>query len=150
VSQLVSPKVEQVLEFCARDPVERVFLEDVARRGIGNFTAVVDGDGLAALCHVGANVVPAGDGCAAFAEAAARGQATMIIGEERAVSELWSVASGRMPRPREDRSEQPVFVTDEAPSPGGTGLRAATPADVDLLLPAWGGGEEEEGGVEVF
>ena len=30
---------EQVLEFCAREPVERVFLEDVARRGLGRFVA---------------------------------------------------------------------------------------------------------------
>jgi uncharacterized protein len=148
VSQLVSPTNEQVLEFCARDPVERVFLEDVARRGLGNFTAVVDGDGLAALCHVGANVVPAGDGCAAFAEPAARGQATMIIGEERAVAELWSVARDRMPRPREVRSEQPVFVTNQAPPAGGTGLRAATPEDVDLLLPACAAAHAEELGAD--
>ena len=144
MSQLVSPTVEQVLEFCARDPVERVFLEDVARRGIGQFSAVRGDDGLAALCHVGANVVPAGEGCGAFAGPAARGRARMIIGEEQAVSELWSAARGRMPPPRADRSEQPVFVTDEAPPPGGTGLRAATPSDFDLLLPACAAAHEEE------
>ena len=31
---LVEPRYEQVLAFCGRDPVERVFLEDVARRGL--------------------------------------------------------------------------------------------------------------------
>ena len=58
----VEPTLEQVLEFCARDPVERVFLEDVARRGLGRFvgrrgrTAALE-----ALCHVGANLVPSGE-----------------------------------------------------------------------------------------
>jgi RimJ/RimL family protein N-acetyltransferase len=148
VSQLVSPTVAQILEFCARDPVERVFLEDVARRGIGNFTAIEDGDGLAALCHVGANVVPAGDGCDAFAAPALRGHATMIIGAEQAVSELWSAVRDRMPRPRADRSEQPVYLIDEAPAPGDTGLRTATPPDFDLLLPACAAAHEEELGID--
>src|SRR3989304_1403653 len=35
-----SPPLAQVLEFCAADPVERVFLEDVARRGLGGGVAV--------------------------------------------------------------------------------------------------------------
>lgn len=144
MSQLVSPTVEQVVEFCARDPVERVFLEDVARRGTGNFSAIADGDGLAALCHVGANVVPAGDGCDAFAEPAACGRPRMIIGEERAVSELWSTVRDRMPTPREDRSGQPVFVTDEAPAPGDTRLRPAALSDLDLLMPACAAAHEEE------
>ena len=68
----VSPTLDQVLAFCAEEPVERVFLEDIARRGLGRFSAVAGGDGrLEALCHVGANIVPSGSGCAAFAEAAA-------------------------------------------------------------------------------
>ena len=32
------PTLEQILAFCAEDPVERVFLEDVARRGLGRFS----------------------------------------------------------------------------------------------------------------
>ena len=40
---LLEPTRNQVLEFCAHDPVERVFLEDVARRGYGRFSAVSDG-----------------------------------------------------------------------------------------------------------
>ena len=93
-----TPTLDQVLTFCAEEPVERVFLEDIARRGLGRFTAVAGPDGLLeALCHVGANVVPSGSGCAAFAGAAARSGARMVIGEERAVSELWEVAGRRMP-----------------------------------------------------
>ncbi|HKU57625.1 MAG TPA: DUF4081 domain-containing protein, partial [Gaiellaceae bacterium] len=91
--ETVSPTLDQVLEFCAEEPVERVFLEDIARRGLGRFAALAGEDGrLDALCHVGANVVPSGSGCGEFAAAAAHGGARMVIGEERAVGELWEAA----------------------------------------------------------
>jgi hypothetical protein len=32
MSELLEPRLEQILAFCAREPVERVFLEDVALR----------------------------------------------------------------------------------------------------------------------
>ena len=57
---LVEPSLDQVLAFCAEDPVERVFLEDAARRRLGRFRALERGDRLEALCHLGANVVPSG------------------------------------------------------------------------------------------
>lgn len=129
------PSREQVLAFCARDPVERVFLEDVARRGYGRFFATGE-DALTALCHVGANLVPSGEGCAAFADAAASGHSRMIIGESGAVTELWRAARDRLPEPREDRPHQPVYVIDEPPPPGETGLRAAVPDDLERLIPA--------------
>ena len=48
----------------------------------GSFTALeAAGGGLAALCHVGANVVPSGENCGVFAEVAAQGNARMLIGE---------------------------------------------------------------------
>ena len=50
---LKEPNLDEILSFCAEDPVERVFLEDVARRGLGRFTALDGNGGLAALCHVG-------------------------------------------------------------------------------------------------
>jgi len=94
----VSPTLDQVLAFCAEEPVERVFLEDIARRGLGRFSAFAGrGGGLEALCHVGANIVPSGSGCAGFGEVAARSGARMVIGEERAVGELWGAARRRMP-----------------------------------------------------
>ena len=34
------PSLEEILDFCAREPIERVFLEDVARRGLGRFAAL--------------------------------------------------------------------------------------------------------------
>ena len=106
--------------------MERVFLEDVARRGLGRFEAVERDGRLTALCHVGANVVPSGVGCSVFARAAARGRPRMVIGEERAVGELWDVARHRMARPRADRPGQPVYVIEEPPETGDTGLRPAT------------------------
>ena len=130
------PELDQILAFCAEDPVERVFLEDVARRGLGRFSAIAGDGRLTALCHVGANVVPSGSGCAAFAYAATRGRARMLIGEEHAVGDLWRAVRDRMPRPREDRSGQPVYVLDEPPAPGETALREATLDDLELLVPA--------------
>jgi RimJ/RimL family protein N-acetyltransferase len=141
------PPLASVLAFCAEDPVERVFLEDVARRGLGRFEAV-EGDGrLTALCHVGANVVPSGEGCSLFAHAAARGKPRMIIGDERAVGELWDVARHRMARPRADRPGQPVYVIEDVPPSGDTGLRAATDQDLELLVPACARTHLEEIGV---
>jgi ribosomal protein S18 acetylase RimI-like enzyme len=145
--ELFEPRLEQILAFCARDPVERVFLEDVARRGLGRFVAVAGDDGLAALCHLGANVVPAGEGCDGFARRIERSRARMIIGEERAVGELWAAVEKRLGVPREDRPGQPVFSLEDPPAPGDTGLRPATPEDLGRLLPACALAHEEELGV---
>ena len=65
---LNEPALDQILDFCAEDPIERVFLEDVARRGLGRFTGLTEDARLVALCHVGTNLVPSGSGCGAFAE----------------------------------------------------------------------------------
>jgi RimJ/RimL family protein N-acetyltransferase len=146
--KLVDPTREQILRFCAEDPIERVFLEDVARRGLGRFVGLaVDGE-MVALCHVGANAVPSGRGCGSFARDVARAAPRMLIGESRAVDELWDEARTRLPRPREDRPGQPVFVTTEPPEPGETGLRPATPEDFELLLPACAAAHEQELGVD--
>ncbi len=147
----VTPTREQILRFCAEDPVERVFLEDVARRGLGRFAAVENADGrLTALCHAGANVVPSGRGCAAFAGAATGGGARMLIGEETAVGELWDAARGRLPEPRDDRPGQPVYVLSEPPEPGETGLRPADARDLDVLVPACAAAHREEIGLDPF
>ena len=141
------PSLRQILDFCAEDPVERVFLEDVARRGLGRFVALADNGRLTALCHVGANLVPSGAGCGAFARAAAAGRARMLIGEEGAVGDLWEAAGPLMASPREDRPGQPVYVLDEPPDAGGTGLREATLADLAMLVPACAAAHEEEIGL---
>jgi ribosomal protein S18 acetylase RimI-like enzyme len=123
-TKLVEPRREQILRFCAQDPVERVFLEDVARRGLGRFVAVADDGELQALCHLGVNVVPSGAGCGAFAREATRAAPRMVIGG------------------------QPVFVIHTPPDPGETGLRTATLDDLDLLLPACAAAHEQELGLD--
>ena len=61
-ARLVEPSTRADPRFCADDPVERVFLEDVARRGLRPVRRARNGNGaLEALCHVGANVVPSGE-----------------------------------------------------------------------------------------
>jgi ribosomal protein S18 acetylase RimI-like enzyme len=148
VNELFEPALDQILAFCAEDPVERVFLEDVARRGLGRFSALAANGRLTALCHVGANVVPSGSDCGRFAAATARGRARMIIGDERPVTELWDVVGTRMPEPRDDRPGQPVYVSDEPPEPGETALCAATDRDYELLLPACAAAHKEEIGID--
>jgi GNAT superfamily N-acetyltransferase len=146
---LVEPSTQQILAYCAADPVERVFLEDVARRESGRFAALEDrGGDLRAVCHLGTNVVPSGSGCGAFAEIAARAAPRMLIGEQRAVTELWEAGRRRLGRPREDRLGQPVYVSTALPEPGGTGLRAATRGDLDVLVPACARAHYEELGVD--
>jgi uncharacterized protein len=144
----VDPTQEQILEFCAGDPVERVFLEDVARRGAGRFVALEEEGRLVALCHIGANIVPSGRGCGAFAESAARARARMLIGEQGAVGELWDALRPRLPEAREDRPGQPVYVISEAPPASGTALRAATIDDLELLVPACAAAHAVELGVD--
>ncbi len=149
MSATVVPSLDQVLGFCAEEPVERVFLEDIARRALGRFSALERLDGrLEALCHVGANVVPSGAGCDVFARAMSQSGARMVIGEERAVGELWEAARRRMPKPRDDRPGQPVYALREPPEPGETGLRAARLLDLELLVPACAAAHREEIGVD--
>ena len=72
----------------------------------------------------------------------------MIIGDERAVDELWDDLAGLMPTPRNDRPGQPVYAISEPPPPGDSGLRAATDRDFPLLLPACSAAHEEEIGID--
>jgi ribosomal protein S18 acetylase RimI-like enzyme len=148
VPTLVDPGHDAVLEFCSRSPVERVFLEEMALRTIGRFVGLRDDDGdLQALCHAGANLVPSGEGCAAFADTAVRSNSRMIIGEESAVDDLWAAAGASMPVPREDRPGQPVYTMTTPPPSGETALRPATLADLDRLLPACAAAHELELGI---
>ena len=146
----VEPTREQVLEFCARAPVERVFLEDVARRGLGRFVAVAEADGaLGALCHVGANLVPSGEGCGAFADAAAESRSRMIIGEarrgHRAVGRGARRAAGAARGPA-----APARLRDHgaAASRRRPACAPATAADLERLLPACAAAHELELGLD--
>ena len=109
------------LEFCAGDPIERVFLEDVARRGLGKFSALAEGARLVALCHRAPTSCPPGRATAGFADVAARSRPRMIVGEEGAVTGLWDAIRHRLPAPVDDRPGQPVYVTARRPPAGGSG-----------------------------
>jgi ribosomal protein S18 acetylase RimI-like enzyme len=144
------PSLEDILDFCARDPIERVFLEDVARRGLGRFVALREGGEFVALCHLGANIVPSGEGAEAFGKFAARSRPRMLIGEERAVTDLWDAARDHLPRVREDRPGQPVYVLEEKPPPGETRLRRATLHDLDVLVRTSAAAFLEEVGIDGY
>jgi uncharacterized protein len=146
--RLIEPDLDRVLEFCSEDPIERVYLEEVARRGPGRLVAAVDGERVTALCHVGANLVPSGAGCEVFADLAVAARPKMFIGNERAVSDLWGAVRSRMQKPRDDRPGQPVFAISEQPEAGETRIREATRADFDLLLPACVATHEGELGID--
>jgi uncharacterized protein len=74
----------------------------------------------------------------------------MLIGEERAVTELWEAAQDDLPRVREDRPGQPVFVLEEPPLPGESGLRPAQLADLDLLVTTSAAAFLEEVGIDAY
>lgn len=148
MTHLAEPTLEQVLDFCAEEPVERVFLDESARRGFGRMVASIDEGRITALCHLGANVVPSGAGSGVFADVTADSHARMIIGDERAVTELWDATRTRMRAPRDDRPGQPVFAIDRVPEPGDTGLREAAKADFELLIPACAATHEGEIGID--
>ena len=68
-----SHRSTQVLDFCAEDPIERVFLEDVARRGSGASARVAGRAGARRALPLRRERRPLRRGCAAFAgEPAAR------------------------------------------------------------------------------
>ena len=146
--KVVEPRRDAILRFCAEDPVERVFLEDVARRGLGRFVGLVEDHELRAVCHLGVNVVPSGTGCDAFAREVAHSNPRMLIGEADAVSELWQALRGRVRAPREDRPGQPVFVIDAPPAGPETGLRPACLDDLERLVPACAAAHELELGID--
>ena len=142
--ELKAPGLDEILAYCLEDPVERVFLEDFARRGLGRFTGLFEEGRLVALCHVGTNLVPSGRGCGAFAEVAAGSRPSLVIGEEDAVGDFWRAARTELPTPREDRPRQPVYVIEEQSESGASGLRPARPDDFELLLPACAEAHREE------
>ena len=147
--RVIEPTTEQILHFCAASPIERVFLEDVARRRQGRFAALSDDkNGIQGLCHLGTNLVPSGSGCQAFAGLAGKSGARMLIGEARAVSDLWEAARRKLPRACLDRPGQPVYSITAPPSSGDSGLRPATISDLDVLVPACAAAHFEELGVD--
>ena len=53
MTALKEPSIEQVLDFCSTEPVERVFLDEAARRGLGRMLATMEDGHVTALCPRG-------------------------------------------------------------------------------------------------
>ncbi len=151
MSRLIhAPPLSSILEFCATDPVERVFLEDIARRRLGQFAALSSGGRIRALCHVGANLVPAGDGVARLSSMAGGRVPRMMVGDEGPVTELWTALQDEFPQPLDDRPGQPVFSLRSPPPVAASGLRLATLDDLDILVHACAHAYQEEVGVDAY
>ena len=133
------PSLEEILDFCAREPIERVFLEDVARRGLGRFAALRDGGELVAVCHLGANLVPSGEGAGAFAKIAARSRPRMLIGDERAVTDLWEAARDDLPACARTGLDSPSTSSTTSPQPAA-GASRGHPSRPRRPHPHLGGG----------
>ena len=149
-ANLIEPTIDQILRYCAEAPVERVFLEDVARRAQGRFAALADGDEeLTALCHLGSNVVPSGAGCGAFAELTAQvGSADADRGGRSRLRSLGRGPQEAAAAPRRPAGSARLRDHRCRHRPGDTGLRPATVADLDLLLPSCAAAHHEELGVD--
>ena len=135
MAHTVEPPLEQILRYCAENPVERVFLEDVARRGLGRFAGLEQDGRLVALCHTGrTSFVRAGLRRVRRRDRARQGADAdrRAGGGERPLGRC----PAKLPAPREDRPGQPVYTISAAPPPGESGLRPARLTDLDLLVPA--------------
>ena len=140
---------DAVLELCAHDPVANVFVSsrvlavgaDPSRLG-GRLWGYHEGGRLVSACWAGANVVPVQVVPAAVGPLAERLAATgrrcsSIVGSADAVNPLWERLAPRWGAARDVRPDQPLLAIDAdpliAPDPG---VRPATRADLDLLVPA--------------
>ena len=124
-----SRRFEQVLEFCARDPIERVFLEDVARRGFDRFLGVEDGAARSSRSAIWARTsFPPATAAGRSPRPPRAARSKMIIGDERAVGELWRGRRAAA-EPRADRPGQPVYAIADPPARrarAGSGRRRST------------------------
>jgi predicted GNAT family acetyltransferase len=108
---------------------------------------------LDALCYSGANLVPVQAGpeaVRAFADRARRQgrRCSSVVGERRAVLQLWELLAPSWGRAREVRPTQPQLVLEGPPAVRpDVRVRRVRPSEVDLLLPACVAMFQEEVGV---
>jgi hypothetical protein len=119
-----------------------VHLEDLGRGYDGAQLLGVEADSrLVAVCWAGANMVPAGDVGAMVALAShvrRRGRrCSSMVGSAALVEALWSELEGSWAPPREIRATQPALVIEgRSPIEADWRVRAARPADFEILFPA--------------
>ena len=143
----------------ARDPVVNVFVDSLVqasgldpRRG-AEVWGYVEKGALEALCHAGGNMVPVGADDAALRAFAAyalrRGRnCFQILGQARAVDQLWRILEPHWGPAREVRDNQPFMVIEAAPPIAPDPLvRAVEPVELPILYPACVAMYTEEVGV---
>lgn len=138
-----------VLHLLSRDPVADVFVAsrvesvglDPARLGGEMWGFAVDGS-LEAICHAGANLVPAQaapEAVRAFAERARRQgrKCASIVGERGAVRALWEDLVPAWGPARDIRDPQPLMSLTRPPSvPPDPLVRRVRRDELDVLVPA--------------
>jgi uncharacterized protein len=137
------------LEVIANDPVVNVFADYRTRitqldpRWLGGeMWGYFEGDRLASMCHVGANLVPVNaspEACRAFVDRASRSgpRSSTIVGPQESVSLLWAGLEEHWPHPRDFRWDQPHLVARQAPTvPHDPLVRRTTKDEAEVLYPA--------------
>jgi predicted GNAT family acetyltransferase len=141
--------LDETLELLARDPVANVFVEsrvrsvglDPLRLGGEIWGHVVDGR-LEAVCHSGANLIPAQAGpeaIRAFVDRARRQgrRCASIVGPRDMVAPMWEQLEPAWGQARDVRPRQPVMATSTpSPVPADPDVRLVRPDELDILLPA--------------
>jgi uncharacterized protein len=139
----------QTLALLGRDPVANVFVEsrvrsvglDPLRLGGEMWGHVVDGR-IEAICHAGANLVPAEAGpeaIAAFVDRARRQgrRCASIVGPRDMVAPMWEQLEPTWGEARDVRPRQPVMATAGLPPVAAdAAVRRVRPDEVDTVLPA--------------
>ena len=141
--------VSDALQVIATDPVVNVFADYRTRitqldpRWLGGeMWGYFDGDRLASMCHVGANLVPVNaspEACEAFVDRATRSgpRSSTIVGPHESVALMWAGLEEHWPRPRDFRWDQPHLVATEIPTaPRDPLVRRTTKDETDALYPA--------------
>jgi predicted GNAT family acetyltransferase len=141
--------LDQTLAVLGRDPVANVFVEsrvrsvglDPMRLGGEMWGHVVDGR-IEAVCHAGANLVPAEAGpeaIAAFVDRARRQgrRCASIVGPREMVAPMWEQLEPLWGSARDVRPRQPLMATGTRPPvPADAAVRRVRPDEIDTVLPA--------------
>jgi uncharacterized protein len=141
--------LDQTLAVLGRDPVANVFVEsrvrsvglDPMRLGGEMWGHVVDGR-IEAVCHAGANLVPAEAGpeaIAAFVDRARRQgrRCASIVGPREMVAPMWEQLEPLWGSARDVRPRQPLMATgSRSPVPADAAVRRVRPDEIDTVLPA--------------